>query len=43
MRACMDWIHEYTDGECARFGASRLVQDAVVRNLHTLAESSQRL
>ena len=27
----------------ARFEASRLVQDAVIRNLQTLAESSQRL
>jgi uncharacterized protein with HEPN domain len=43
MRDCMDRILEYTNAERARFDASRLVQDAVIRNLQTLAESSQRL
>ena len=43
MRDCLDRIHEYANGERARFNASRLVQDAVIRNLQTLAESSQRL
>ena len=43
MRDCLDRIREYTNGEHARFHASRLVQDAVIRNLQTLAESSQRL
>jgi uncharacterized protein with HEPN domain len=43
MRECLDRILEYTGGERARFEASRLVQDAVIRNLQTLAESSQRL
>lgn len=43
MRECLDRIREYTNGERARFDASRLVQDAVVRNLQTLAESSTRL
>ncbi len=43
MRDCLDRIREYTNGEQARFDASRLVQDAVIRNLQTLAESSQRL
>ena len=43
MRDCMDRIREYTQGERALFDASRLVQDAVIRNLQTLAESSQRL
>jgi uncharacterized protein with HEPN domain len=43
MRECMDRIREYTQAERARFEASRLVQDAVIRNLQTLAESSQRL
>jgi uncharacterized protein with HEPN domain len=42
-RGCLDRIREYTDGERARIDASRLVQDAVIRNLQTLAESSQRL
>jgi uncharacterized protein with HEPN domain len=43
MRECMDRIREYAQAERARFEASRLVQDAVIRNLHILAESSQRL
>lgn len=43
MRDCMDRIREYTDSDRARFDKSRLVQDAVIRNLQTLAESSQRL
>jgi uncharacterized protein with HEPN domain len=43
MRDCLDRIVEYTGVERSRFDASRLVQDAVVRNLQTLAESSQRL
>ena len=43
MRECLDRIAEYTNAERARFDASRLVQDAVIRNLQTLAESSQRL
>lgn len=43
MRDCLDRIQEYTSGERARFDTSRLVQDAVIRNLQTLAESSQRL
>lgn len=43
MRDCLDRIAEYTHAERSRFDASRLVQDAVIRNLQTLAESSQRL
>ena len=43
MRDCLDRIREYTNAERSRFDASRLVQDAVIRNLQTLAESSQRL
>lgn len=43
MRDCLDRIREYTSAERARFDTSRLVQDAVIRNLQTLAESSQRL
>jgi len=43
MRDCLDRIAEYANGERTRFDASRLVQDAVIRNLQTLAESSQRL
>lgn len=36
-------IREYTAGDRSRFESSRLVQDAVIRNLHTLTESSLRL
>ncbi|MEA3411113.1 MAG: hypothetical protein U9R74_06180 [Pseudomonadota bacterium] len=36
-------IQEYTHGDRTVFFGSRLVQDAVIRNLQTLAESSQRL
>lgn len=43
MGECIERIREYTAGERARFEASRLIQDAVIRNLQTLAESSQRL
>ena len=43
MRDCLERIGEYTQFERTRFDASRLVQDAVIRNLQTLAESSQRL
>jgi uncharacterized protein with HEPN domain len=43
MRDCLDRIDEYAHAERTRFEASRLVQDAVIRNLQTLAESSQRL
>ena len=43
MRDCLDRILEYTNAERSRFDTSRLVQDAVIRNLQILAESSQRL
>jgi len=43
MRDCLNRILEYSNAERSRFDASRLVQDAVIRNLQTLAESSQRL
>lgn len=43
MRDSFGRILEYTNAERSRFEASRLVQDAVIRNLQTLAESSQRL
>lgn len=43
MRECLDRIQEYAQAERSRFDSSRLVQDAVIRNLQTLAESSQRL
>ena len=40
---CIARIREYTGGERATFYGSKMVQDAVVRNLQTLAESTQRL
>ena len=43
MREGLDRIHDDTQAERARFDASPLVQDAVIRNLQTLTESSQRL
>lgn len=36
-------IDDYTGGKANRFRSSTLVQDAVLRNLQTLAESTQRL
>jgi uncharacterized protein with HEPN domain len=43
MRDCLGRILEYTNAERSRFETSCLVQDAVICNLQTLAESSQRL
>lgn len=43
MLECIERIEEYVGGDEPRFKASRLVQDATIRNLQTLAESSQRL
>jgi len=43
MRECIERIRDYTAGERSRFLTSRLVQDAVIRNLQTLTESSQRM
>ena len=43
MRDCLERVYEYTADERARFESSRLVQDAVIRNLQILTESSQRL
>lgn len=43
MRECIERVREYTAGDRTRFEALRLVQDAVIRNLQTLTESSQRL
>ena len=43
MRDCLSRILEYTNVQRSRFDTSRLVQDAVIRNLQTLAESSKRL
>ena len=43
IRQCMERIRDYTGGRRATFYDSHLVQDAVVRNLQILAESTQRL
>lgn len=43
MRECIERVRQYTAGDRGRFETSRLVQDAVIRNLQTLTESSQRL
>ena len=40
---CITRILEYTAGGRESFFASPLIQDGVIRNLQTLAESSQRL
>jgi len=43
MQECLARVLEYTGAERARFEGARLIQDAVIRNLQVLAESSQRL
>ncbi|MBU0610854.1 MAG: DUF86 domain-containing protein [Armatimonadetes bacterium] len=43
MRECLDRIIEYTGGGRVEFMDSPLVQDGVARNLHLVAESSQRV
>lgn len=43
MLECIERVEEYVGGDELRFGTSPLVQDAVIRYLQTLAESSQRL
>ena len=43
IRQCLGRIEEYTEEGRDTFFESTLVQDAVVRNLQTLAESTQRL
>ncbi|MEA3278028.1 MAG: DUF86 domain-containing protein [Pseudomonadota bacterium] len=43
MLSCIRRVNEYTNGSRERFFQSELVQDAVIRNLQTFAESSQRL
>lgn len=43
IQECLERIEEYTDGQSDRFLSSTLVQDAVLRNLQTLAESTRRL
>ena len=40
---CISRIEEYVAGGREAFSSSHLVQDAVLRNLQTMAESTQRL
>ena len=40
---CIDRIEQYTAGGENEYKNSTLIQDAVIRNLQTLAESSQRI
>lgn len=40
---CVDRIRSYTDGVRANYLGSLVVQDAVLRRLHILAESTQKL
>ena len=40
---CVQQIEEYTGYEREAFFTSRMVQDAVIRNLQVLAESTQKL
>jgi uncharacterized protein with HEPN domain len=40
---CIERIQDYVSGGANSFLHTRLVQDAVLRNLQTMAESSQRL
>jgi uncharacterized protein with HEPN domain len=40
---CIARVEQYTAGGREEFQASTLIQDAVLRNLHTLTESTQRL
>lgn len=43
MIECINRVFEYCEGGESSFRQSHLIQDAVIRNLQTLAESSQRL
>ena len=43
IQECIARIEEYAGGGRPAFMASTLIQDGVIRNLQTLAESSQRL
>ncbi len=43
IRECIERIEEYTGDGKDRFLSTSLVQDAVLRNLQTMAESTQRL
>jgi len=43
IREAVEWIEDYTREGKEAFLADHKTQDAVLRNLHTLAESTQRI
>lgn len=43
MLECIARIEDYTGGDRQAFFGSTMIQDAVIRNLQTMAESSQQL
>jgi uncharacterized protein with HEPN domain len=43
MSECIERVERYTQDGKVAFMASDLIQDAVIRNLQTMAESSQRI
>lgn len=43
MIECINRVFEYCEGGELSFRQSHLIQDAVIRNVQTMAESSQRL
>ncbi len=43
MLECIARVEEYGGNNRGKFFSSKMLQDAVIRNLQTLAESSQRL
>jgi len=43
IKEAIEWIEEFTRGGELEFFADRKTQDAVLRNLHTLSESTQHL
>jgi uncharacterized protein with HEPN domain len=40
---CVERIEQYTESGYRSFRKTKMIQDAVLRNLHTLTESTQRL
>lgn len=43
IRECIERIQQYTEGGAEAFFSDTKTQDAVLRNLHTLSESTQHL
>ena len=43
MLDCIERVIEYCENDEKTFRSSRLIQDAVIRNLQTMSESAQRL